>query len=73
MIFVEAHKRFSDKDFSDFANTIIPVQKKNLSRIDDELDWFIQKFDYRFKDEPWKNSKDSVERAILKVSSASME
>ena len=73
MIFAEAHKRFNDKDFSDFANAIIPVQKKNLSRIDDELDWFIQKFDYRFKDEPWKNSKDSVERAILKVSSASME
>ena len=25
---------------------------------------FIKKFDYRYEDEPWGNSKDSVERAI---------
>ena len=32
------------------------------------VDWFIKKFDYRFQDEPWKDSKDAVERAILKLS-----
>lgn len=73
VLFAEAHKRFGDKEFNDFVDLIIPLQKKNLERIDEELEWFIQKFDYRFKDEPWKNSKDSVERAILKLSALSME
>ncbi|NLK21179.1 MAG: hypothetical protein GX308_03640 [Epulopiscium sp.] len=53
-----------------FAKTIIPIQLENLKKIEEDLHWFIQKFDYRFKDEPWKNSKDAVQRGILKVSSA---
>ena len=38
-------------------------QQYVLSLIDD-IDWFCKKFDYRFKDEPWKNSKDAIERTI---------
>ena len=49
-------------------NTIIPLQKQNLERITEDVDWFIKKFDYRYQDESWKNSKDAVERAILKLS-----
>ena len=30
----------------------------------DEYIKFCKKFDYRYKDEDWKNSKDSVERAV---------
>ena len=26
-----------------------------------------KKFDYRFRDEPWKESKDSIERAAVKT------
>ena len=65
----EARKRMKQYDFLEFANTIIPLQKENMSRLDKELDWFIKKFDYRFQDEPWGNSKDSLERTILKLAS----
>lgn len=34
-----------------------------------DLDWYIDKFDYRYKDEPWKNSKDAIERTITKTNS----
>jgi len=40
-----------------------------MARIEGELSWFIDKFDYRYKDEPWKNSKDALPRSIQKVSS----
>ena len=73
MLITEARKRMNSTDFTKFAEVIIPIQQENLSRIDEELDWFIQKFDYRFKDEPWKNSKDSLERAILKISSTILD
>lgn len=39
----------------------------NLARIIDELEWFQNKFDYRFADADWKNSKDSVQRAMQKI------
>ena len=42
-------------------------------KVEEDIDWFIQKFDYRFKDEPWKNSKDALQRTILKVSSENVE
>lgn len=73
MLITEARKRMNNTDFQEFAQVVVSIQKQNLSRIDEELDWFIQKFDYRFKNEPWKNSKDSLERAILKISSTVLE
>jgi hypothetical protein len=35
-----------------------------MRELEGDLDWFTQKFDFRFKDEPWKNSKDALPRAI---------
>ena len=68
-----AHKKMSASDFENFYNIILTKQKLELMRVKDELDWFIQKFDYRFKDEPWKNSKDALKRSIIKVASESPE
>ncbi len=73
LIMTEARKRMKPADHSQFAGAIIPLQKKNLARIDEELDWFIRKFDYRFQNEPWKNSKNAPKRAILKISSLQIE
>lgn len=73
MLMSEARERMNEKDFIAFKDTLIPIQKENMKRLDEELDWFIQKFDYRFTNEPWKNSKDSLERTILKISSAILE
>lgn len=64
----ESEKRLNSEMRSRLAETLIPIQQKNFNRLEDEIEWFIKKFDYRFKDEPWKTSKDAVERGILKVS-----
>ncbi len=69
MLITEAEKRMKDTDFKLFKDVLVSIQKENMERLDSELDWFIQKFDYRFTNEPWKNSKDSLERTILKISS----
>lgn len=47
---------------------ICELEINNLERINEEVNWFTKKFDYRFTNEPWKNSKDSPQRAILKLS-----
>ena len=50
-----------------FRNTCIAVQESNLKRLQEELQWFITKNDYRFVNEPWKTSKDALLRTILKL------
>lgn len=65
----EAKKRLNQKDYQAFLTAILPLQQENLRRVESDLDWFIQKFDYRFKEEPWKGSKDAVERGIQKMAS----
>ncbi len=55
------------KETQAFIDTLVELQEKNLSRMQDDIDWFIRKFDYRFDAEPWKDSKDAVERTINKL------
>lgn len=69
----EGKVKLNTKTYQEMLQMLIPIQKENFKRIEEELDWFIQKFDYRFQNEPWKNSKDSVERSILKISGLYIE
>lgn len=52
-----------------FLTDITKVYIENMKRVKEDLDWYIQKYDYRFKDEPWKNAKDAVERSLIKLNS----
>ena len=72
-ILEKGKKKLSANDYKALVETVVPIQKDNFKRVEDEIDWFIKKFDYRFQDEPWKNSKDAVERAILKIASTSTD
>ena len=51
----------------DFLKTLTETEKKNLKRIRDDISWFAKKFDYRYKDEDWKNSRDALIRASEKT------
>ena len=62
-------KKLSAGEFANFLEIITPIQEKSLKTLEDDLDWFIRKFDYRNVNEPWKNSKDALIRALRKISS----
>ena len=53
--------------FIDFTTDIYALFISNWKRNEEDLRWFTQKFDYRFKDEPWKNSKDALPRVVGKI------
>ena len=59
----EAKNKFSKKEFQIFKEEITNVQMKYCKELENDLEWFINKFDYRYSDEPWYNSKDSIYRA----------
>ena len=48
--------------------TVVPQKmRENLARVQGDLDWFIDKFDYRNAGADWKNSKDAVSRCMQKL------
>lgn len=63
-----AKKHLNGKKLKDFCVMLNKLETDHFRRIRDDVDWFTKKFDYRYKDEDWKNSKDSVLRAAQKIS-----
>jgi len=41
--------------------------ERELGRVQEDIDWLIEKFDYRNADKDWKNSKDAVPRTMQKI------
>lgn len=52
-----------------FTETLNQVFLDNFKRMQGEVSWFVDKFDYRNANAPWKTSKDALPRAITKVNS----
>lgn len=59
-----AKKALPGKMKGEFMNDLCNVQSRKLAELQEDVDWFTKKFDYRYKDEPWNNSKDAVQRSI---------
>ena len=51
----------------EFINTADKLFLENLMRVRNDLEWFTDKFDYRYENEPWKNSRDAIQRMMLKL------
>lgn len=62
-----ASTELSSELYAKFQEELVCLYTENMKRVEEDLLWFIDKFDYRFKDEPWKNSKDALPRSILKT------
>ena len=56
--------RLSKKDFAEFSTKCEKIVNTYLEELKSDVSWFCKKFDYRYDDEPWYNSKDAVERAM---------
>jgi len=63
-----APKHLSGDALKRFVDTLTEIEEKSFQRLEGELDWFTQKFDYRNQDKPWGNSKDAVKRSVNKLS-----
>ena len=57
----------SEKEQKELRDILFPQMEANMERILEDIDWLEKKFDYRYKDAEWKNSKDAVQRAMQKI------
>ena len=62
-----AADELSPKELGEFTLMLTDLEQRNMDRIQEDISWFIKKFDYRFENEGWKNSKDAVERTANKM------
>ena len=62
-----APQELNGKELGEFADTLARLESEAFDRLQEDLSWFIKKFDYRFAAEPWKNSRDAVERTVNKL------
>ena len=62
-----AQGALSANELPEFVGQMADLLEQNLKRLEEELEWFTLKFDYRNNDKPWNNSKDALERTINKL------
>lgn len=65
--------KLSKDAYQEFLDILNKVYFDNMERVNGDIGWFIDKFDYRFKNEPWKNSKDALPRGIIKTNHTIIE
>lgn len=68
-LYASASEHLSGAQLNDFISELNKLYLENMKRVRDDLEWFINKFDYRYADEPWKNAKDALPRAMQKTNS----
>lgn len=61
-------ERLKGKDFSAFYKEIFRVLDEYTETLSEDISGFCRKFDYRYADEPWGNSKDAPERTVRMLS-----
>lgn len=62
-----SESRLSDKEKKEFHAAMFELMRKNMARLQEDVDWLVEKFDYRNKDADWKDSKDAVQRGMQKL------
>ena len=62
-----ADAMLSDKERTDFYQTLLPLMRENVNRVYEDVAWFVEKYDYKNRDADWKNSKDAIQRGMQKL------
>jgi len=66
---LEAAEKLSKSKRDRFIAEIATRQQAFMQELEADLEWFTLKFDYRNADEPWKNAKDALPRALALLGS----
>ncbi|HOO28937.1 MAG TPA: DUF6062 family protein, partial [Lachnospiraceae bacterium] len=62
-----AENKLNKKQQETLFPLLFALTQTNMKRIEEDISWFVDKFDYRNKDADWKNSKDAIPRTMQKL------
>lgn len=66
LLIEKAQEKLKGAELERFTEVTNRLYLDNIKRVRDDVEWFINKFDHKYADEPWKNAKDSLQRAMIK-------
>lgn len=72
-LLITAKTKLSKPDFEAFSKIVYGIEEEYMKTLGEDVSWFCKKFDYRYQNEPWKNSKDAIQRAIHTLTSEKVE
>ena len=64
-----AKKKCGRRVYAAFSEVTENIESAYLEKLTGDVSWFCKKFDYRYEEEPWYDSKDAIERSIRFLSS----
>lgn len=59
--------KLNDKQKADFYPLMFSLMRDNMNRLQEDVSWMVEKFDYKNKDADWKNSRDAIQRGMQKL------
>lgn len=62
-----ADNKLTDKERKEFYEFALPLMEENFRRLEEDVAWMVEKFDYRNKDADWRSSKDAIQRGMQKL------
>lgn len=62
-----ASEKLPDAELQSFYPEMFDLMGKNMARLQEDVSWLVDKFDYRNKDADWKSSKDAIQRGMQKL------
>ncbi len=62
-----------DKADQEMRDKLVADNMAALKVLEEDIEWFAKKFDYRFNDAPWKNSKDAIQRTVKALKGVDLE
>lgn len=62
-----SEKKLNQQQKQGFYQAVFPLMESNMKRLEEEVLWFTDKYDYRNRDKDWGNSKDSIQRCMQKL------
>ncbi|MBQ3899804.1 MAG: hypothetical protein II741_08205 [Lachnospiraceae bacterium] len=63
----KADETLSDSKKDEFYLVMKRLMTENFDRLQEDVSWLVEKFDYQNQDADWKNSKDAVQRGMQKL------
>lgn len=59
-----ASKKMNKRNYGELYSAAYKIQSEYIKALRGDVSWFCKKFDYRYNDEPWYNSKDAIQRTV---------
>lgn len=60
-------RKLGKKEKDELFPLLFEQMERELSRMQEDIDWLIEKYDYLNKDKDWKNSQDALQRTMQKI------